>query len=117
MKKNTYNQILKKISYIEKIMQDDFIVELPKLPNNNYFELNKKEIDKSFIEILTILKNWKEYSITEIYQCSLDYKRIEGLISELELCLAEHENKLKLNAVSYNLFEIGKLLIIENKKD
>lgn len=39
-----------------------------------------------------------------------EYKMIEPIISELELCLADLENIFHMNGISYSLFQIGKIL-------
>ena len=39
-----------------------------------------------------------------------DYKKIESIISELELCLADLDDEFQLEGISFALFNIGKML-------
>lgn len=39
-----------------------------------------------------------------------EYKEIESIISQLELCLVEFDNKFHIEGISYSIFQIGKIL-------
>ena len=52
-------------------------------------------------------KNLKKEQIDLIVK---DYKKIESIISELELCLADLDDEFHLEEISFALFNIGKML-------
>ena len=72
------------------------------LENKMYFELSKDELINYINDVYLKIKKY-ELIISE-------YKMIEPIISELELCLADLENIFHLNGISYSLFQIGKIL-------
>ena len=78
--------------------------------------MSKKFLQTDFFNnleyILFHLENDKDYYY-EIKKDELiisEYKMIEPIISELELCLADLENIFHMNGISYSLFQIGKIL-------
>lgn len=76
-----------------------------------YFELSNDELINYINDVYLKIKKWNYYY--EIKKCELiisEYKMIEPIISELELCLADLENIFHMNGISYSLFQIGKIL-------
>ena len=72
------------------------------LENKMYFELSNDELINYINDVYLKIKKY-ELIISE-------YKMIEPIISELELCLADLENIFHMNGISYSLFQIGKIL-------
>ena len=59
-----------------------------------------------------IWKKWNYYYETKKYDLIIsEYKVVESIISELELCLVDLENIFYMNGISYSLFQIGKILV------
>ena len=59
-----------------------------------------------------IWKKWNYYYETKKYDLIIsEYKVVESIISELELCLVDLENIFHMNGISYSLFQIGKILV------
>lgn len=81
------------------------------LENKIYFELSKDEIINYINDVYLKIKKWNYYYEIKKYELIIsEYKMIEPIISELELCLADLENIFHLNGISYSLFQIGKIL-------
>lgn len=81
------------------------------LENKMYFELSNDELINYINDVYLKIKKWNYYY--EIKKDELiisEYKMIEPIISELELCLADLENIFHMNGISYSLFQIGKIL-------
>ncbi len=81
------------------------------LENKIYFELSKDEIINYINDVYLKIKKWNYYYEIKKYELIIsEYKTIEPIISELELCLADLENIFHMNGISYSLFQIGKIL-------
>lgn len=81
------------------------------LENKMYFELSKDEIINYINDVYLKIKKWNYYYEIKKYELIIsEYKMIEPIISELELCLADLENIFHMNGISYSLFQIGKIL-------
>ena len=78
---------------------------------------NSKErditMDRVRMMIVKYLKKKKEKVILDLI--IKDYKKIESIISELELCLADLDDEFQLEGISFALFNIGKILV--NKEE
>ena len=99
----------------KKFLQTDFFNNLEyilfHLENKMYFELSNDELINYINDVYLKIKKWNYYY--EIKKDELiisEYKMIEPIISELELCLADLENIFHMNGISYSLFQIGKIL-------
>ena len=81
------------------------------LENKIYFELSKDEIINYINDVYLKIKKWNYYYEIKKYELIIsEYKMIEPIISELELCFADLENIFHMNGISYSLFQIGKIL-------
>lgn len=81
------------------------------LENKIYFELSKDEIINYINDVYLKIKKLNYYYEIKKYELIIsEYKMIEPIISELELCLADLENIFHMNGISYSLFQIGKIL-------
>lgn len=81
------------------------------LENKIYFELSKDELINYVNDLYLKIKKWNYYYERKKYELIIsEYKMIEPIISELELCLADLENIFHMNGISYSLFQIGKIL-------
>lgn len=81
------------------------------LENKMYFELSKDELINYINDVYLKIKKWNYYYEIKKYELIIsEYKMIEPIISELELCLADLENMFHMNGISYSLFQIGKIL-------
>ena len=70
-------------------------------------DLNKNIQDNLKYILSVVEKNLKKEQIDLIVK---DYKKIESIISELELCLADLDDEFQLEGISFALFNIGKML-------
>lgn len=105
------------ISYIIDNIEKN-LVSVNKLNEEKYFEVSKEQIIKYFEELLFTINNWQNYFDNgNILRIQREYSKIEGEISELELCLADYDNIFHCDGISYSLYKIGKLLveILKNK--
>lgn len=76
-----------------------------------YFELSNDELINYINDVYLKIKKWNYYYEIKKYELIIsEYKMIEPIISELELCLADLENIFHMNWISYSLFQIGKIL-------
>lgn len=87
------------------------IDESDDLENKIYLELSKQQIIEYLNYVYTNIKDWKNSYETKNYKIIKDkYKEIESIISQLELCLVEFDNKFHIEGISYSIFQIGKIL-------
>lgn len=118
MKENqkTNLELSKNLNYALLNLKQD-IEEANSLENKIYFELTKQQIIEYINYDYTNIKNWKnDYETNNYKLIANEYKEIESIISQLELCLVEFENEFHMEGISYSIFQIGK--IISNlKKD
>lgn len=118
MKENqkTNLELSKNLNYALLNLKQD-IEEANSLENKIYFELTKQQIIEYINYAYTNIKNWKnDYETNNYKLIANEYKEIESIISQLELCLVEFENEFHMEGISYSIFQIGK--IISNlKKD
>ncbi len=118
MKENqkTNLELSKNLNYALLNLKQD-IEEANSLEDKIYFELTKQQIIEYINYAYTNIKNWKnDYETNNYKLIANEYKEIESIISQLELCLVEFENEFHMEGISYSIFQIGK--IISNlKKD
>ena len=85
------------------------------LEDKTYLELTKQQIIDYLNYVYVTIKDWEKNYETGNYEIIADkYKEIESIISQLELCLVEFDNKFHIEGISYSIFQIGK--IISNSK-
>lgn len=98
------------LEYILIHLEKD-IDEANNLEDKIYFELSKNEIINHINDVYLKIKKWNYYYETKKYELIIsEYKVVEPIISELELCLTDLENIFHMNGISYSLFQIGKIL-------
>ena len=118
MKENqkTNLELSKNLNYALLNLKQD-IEKANSLEDKIYFELTKQQIIEYINYAYTNIKNWKnDYETNNYKLIANEYKEIESIISQLELCLVEFENEFHMEGISYSIFQIGK--IISNlKKD
>ena len=112
MKKEvSQTDFLSNLEYILVHLEKD-IDETNNLEDKMYFELSKNELINHINDVYLKIKKWNYYYETKKYELIIsEYKVVESIISELELCLADLENIFHMNGISYSLFQIGKILI------
>ena len=87
------------------------IEEIKVLEDKPYFELTKQQIIDYLNYVYANIKDWKKGYETKNYKIITDkYKEIESIISQLELCLVEFDNKFHIEGISYSIFQIGKII-------
>lgn len=92
------------------------IEEANALEDKIYLELTKQQIIDYLNYVYVNIKNWEKSYETRNYRIIIDkYKKIESIISELELCLVEFDNKFHIEGISYSIFQIGKIISNSNK--
>ena len=98
------------LEYILIHLEKD-IDEANNLEDKMYFELSKNELINHINEVYLKMKKWSYYYETKKYDLIIsEYKVVESIISELELCLADLDNIFHMNGISYSLFQIGKII-------
>lgn len=66
-----------------------------------YIEMSKGEIIKYLNYVYTNIKCWKDSYETKKYEVIINkYKEMESIISQLELCLADYDNKFHMDGIS-----------------
>lgn len=111
MKELNKFKINENVDYIfENVKKDLKIINT--INNELYFELTKEEIVNCLNKVYDRLTSWKKYLLEEnIDKISKEYKDVEGIISELELCLIDYDNLLNIEAISYTFYQLGNELI------
>ena len=112
MKENqkTNLELSKNLNYALLNLKQD-IEEANSLEDKIYFELTKQQIIEYINYSYTNIKNWKnDYETNNYKLITNEYKEIESIISQLELCLVEFENEFHIEGISYSIFQIGKII-------
>ena len=112
MKENqkTNLELSKNLNYALLNLKQD-IEEANSLEDKAYFELTKQQIIEYINYSYTNIKNWKnDYETNNYKLIANEYKEIESIISQLELCLVEFENEFHMEGISYSIFQIGKII-------
>lgn len=103
-------ELSKNLNYALLNLKQD-IEEANSLEDKIYFELTKQQIIEYINYAYTNIKNWKnDYETNNYKLIANEYKEIESIISQLELCLVEFENKFHMEGISYSIFQIGKII-------
>ena len=112
MKENqkTNLELSKNLNYALLNLKQD-IEEANSLEDKVYFELTKQQIIEYINYSYTNIKNWKnDYETNNYKLIANEYKEIESIISQLELCLVEFENEFHMEGISYSIFQIGNII-------
>lgn len=118
MKENqkTNLELSKNLNYALLNLKQD-IEEANSLEDKIYFELTKQQIIEYINYAYTNIKNWKnDYETNNYKLIANEYKEIESIISQLELCLVEFESEFHMEGISYSIFQIGKIISNLKKK-
>ncbi len=87
------------------------INEAINLEDKIYLELSKDQIIEYLNYTYTKMKSWQDNYEAKKYEAIIrQYKKIESIISQLELCLADYDSKFHMEGISYSVFQIGKIL-------
>ena len=93
------------------------IDEANDLEDKIYLEISRSQIIKYLNYAYTNIKDWQTYYESKEYDAIINnYKEIESIISQLELCLADYDDKFHIDGISYSIFQIGKVLSIIKKE-
>lgn len=104
------NDFLSNLEYVLIHLEKD-IDEANSLEDKMYFELSKNELINHINDVYLKIKKWNYYYEIKKYELIIsEYKVVEPIISELELCLTDLENIFHMNGISYSLFQIGEIL-------
>lgn len=112
MKKNEglNKKLLNNLNYI-LINLEKAINEANFLEDKLYLEISKNQIINYLNNVYLDIKHWKENYEVKNYEAIIKkYNEIESIISQLELCLADYENKFNMNGISYSIYQIGVIL-------
>ena len=111
---NDYS-FLDNLNYILINLKND-ITNAGDLEDKIYFELPKKQIIIYINYVYNILTHWEDYYKSNSYEIMIDeFSKLDSIISELELCLADYKNIFHMDGISYSMFNIGKILTDLNK--
>lgn len=110
MSEDVNNSFLSNLKYILDNLEKDK-KEANNLEDKKYLELSKTEVITYINCVYEEIKLWEDYFKTKKYEnIIIKYKKVESIISELELCLADYEDKFNMNGISYSIFQIGEIL-------
>ena len=102
--------LLNNLNYVLINLEKD-INEANFLEDKLYLEISKNQVINYLNNVYYDIKSWKENYEEKNYEAIINkYKEIESTISQLELCLADYENKFNMNGISYSIYQIGKIL-------
>lgn len=110
MDEGVNNSFLSNLKYILDNLEKDK-KEVNNLEDKKYLELSKTEVITYINCVYEEIKLWEDYYKTKKYEdIIIKYKKVESIISELELCLADYEDIFNMNGISYSIFQIGEIL-------
>lgn len=98
------------LDYVLTNLEKD-ISEANILEDKLYLEISKSEIIKLLNYVYKNVKCWQDDYNEKKYDIIINkYAEIESIISQLELCLADYDEKFHMDGISYSIFQIGKIL-------
>ena len=107
-KEISQDKVLSNLEYILIELEKD-INKANSLEDKMYLELSKTQIKDNINDVYLKLKKWNTYYETKNYELIInEYKDIESIISELELCLADLDDLFHMSGISYSLLELIK---------
>ena len=110
MDEGVNNSFLSNLKYILDNLEKDK-KEVNNLEDKKYLELSKTEVITYINCVYEEIKLWEDYYKTKKYEnIIIKYKKVESIISELELCLADYEDIFNMNGISYSIFQVGENL-------
>ena len=116
MNKDLNLNFLSNLNYVLINLEKDVNV-VNNLEDKIYLEISKSEIVNYLNNVYLEIRNWEKSYEEKDYDAIINkYKEVESIISQLELCLADYENKFHMNGISYSIYQIGKILV-EIKKE
>lgn len=119
MKKNEElnKNLLNNLNYV-LINLEKAINQTKFLEDKIYLEISKDQIINYLNNVYLNIKQWEEYFLANNYETIINkYNEIESIISQLEFCLADYENKFNMNGISYSIYQIGKILTYIRKEN
>lgn len=109
-KEISQDKILSNLEYMLIELEKD-INEVNNLEDKMYFELSRNELNNYISNVYSRIMAWNCYYWTKKYDLIIsEYKNVESIISELELCLANLDDTFHMSGLSYSLLEIGEKL-------
>lgn len=116
MNKELNLSFLNNLNYVLTNLEKD-ISEVNNLEDKIYLEISKSEIFNYLNNVYLEIRSWKTSYEGRDYDLIINkYKEVESIISKLELCLADYEEKFHMDGISYSIYQIGEILI-EIKKE
>ena len=116
MNKDLNLDFLSNLNYVLINLEKD-VNEVDNLEDKIYLEISKSEIVNYLNDVYLEIKNWnKKYEEKDFDAIINKYKEVESIISQLEICLADYEDKFHMGGISYSIYQIGKILV-EIKKE
>lgn len=110
MSEDVNNSFFSNLKYILDNLEKDK-KEVNDLEDKKYLELSKTEVITYINCVYEEIKLWEDYYMTKKYEnIIIKYTKVESIISELELCLADYEDIFNMNGISYSIFQIGEIL-------
>ena len=98
------------LDYVLTNLEKD-ISEANILEDKLYLEISKSEIIKLLNYVYKNVKCWQDDYNEKKYDIIINkYAEIESIISQLEFCLADYDEKFHMDGISYSIFQIGKIL-------
>lgn len=116
MNKDLNLDFLSNLNYVLINLEKD-VNEVDNLEDKIYLEISKSEIVNYLNDVYLEIKKWnKKYEEKDFDAIINKYKEVESIISQLEICLADYEDKFHMDGISYSIYQIGKILV-EIKKE
>lgn len=116
MSKDLNLNFLSNLNYVLVNLEKN-VNEVNNLEEKIYLEISKSEIVNYLNDVYLEIRNWKKNYEEKDFDAIINkYKKVESIISQLEVCLADYEDKFHMDGISYSIYQIGKILI-EIKKE
>lgn len=116
MSKDLNLNFLSNLNYVLVNLEKN-VNEVNNLEDKIYLEISKSEIVNYLNDVYLEIRNWKKNYEEKDFDAIINkYKEVESIISQLEVCLADYEDKFHMAGISYSIYQIGKILI-EIKKE
>lgn len=111
MNKELNLDFLNNLNYVLVNLEKD-INEVDSLEEKLHLEISKSEIFNYLNNVYLEIRRWKKSYEEKDYDAIINkYKEVESIISQLELCLADYENKFHMDGISYSIYQIGTILV------
>lgn len=108
--KEVYKELLSNLDYV-LVCLEKANTKVNMLEDKLYLEITKAQVIDYLNKVYIDIKRWIKYAYDKDFKSiKNEYRQVESIVSELELCFVDYEKLFNMNGISYSIYIIGKIL-------